>query len=599
MDVEVAAPACTFCGLPCGAGRRDHEGAPFCCLGCVLACAVTGAQGDEGLARLAMARFTAGAFFAMNVMAFSLVLYGQDAGLAGAGAGGFYQAFRFLALAASVPVLGLLGPPLVAGLRDPGRAGARLTDALVLVSISAAWLFSLNSVVAGAGEVYFDAAAMTLLFLTLGRFLSARARATAGDTLRGLASALPRRAWVVDDAGAAHPRVLDEVRPGMVVRVRRGDAVPVDGVLRCAHATVDQAVVTGEADPALLARGEPLFAGSFNLGEDLDLEVTGAVGARMIEEMDRLLAEARGARTPFLSRTERVAGFFLRGVLVIAALTFAGWAWVAGPGPATLNALAVLLAACPCALGLAAPLAYWAGLCRAGRLGVAVLDGAALERLAGVDVVLFDKTGTLTTRRDPGAPRDRSRPEELRPGAREAVADLLALGLEVRILSGDTPERVAAIAGPLGVRGASGLLPTEKVALTRELAAARRVVFVGDGLNDAPALGAAQVGIALGDGTDLARSAADMVLLRDDLRRLPALLRVARETVAVQNRNLAWTFGYNSLLLVAAAAGRLHPALAAFFMVVSSLFVVTNSTAAFGREGAPPELAGEEAHELG
>lgn len=564
----------------------------------MLAHGLIGAGGDEGVARVALVRFVLGAFGAMNVMAFSLVLYGPEF-LGGDVPGNadhlaFLQVFRVLAALVALPTLVLLGWPLWTSVRAPRRAASRATDLLALVGVGAAFAFSLRSLALGSGHVYFDTACMTLLFLNLGRFLSARARAQATESVRALADALPRVARRADADGEVREVALEEVGRGDRIRVLRGGVVPLDGIVRGAPASLDQSVVTGESRPVVRQVGQAVYAGSFLLDRDpMELEVTGVLGERLIEEMDRLLEAARRETTPFLGLADRLAGAFLDLVLLVALGTLGAWWWRAGAEAGVLAALSVVLVACPCALGIAAPLAHLVGLRRAARLGVAVRDGAALERLARVDLVLLDKTGTLT---EPGA---RKQDERLRPGAVEAVRDLRARGLEVVVLSGDDPDRVARLGARLGdVEARGGLLPDAKVEAVRQAAAGRRVLFVGDGLNDAPALGLADVGIAMGDGTDLARSAASMVLLRPDLGVLPLLVDAARECQRVQRRNLAWTFGYNSLLVALGAAGQLRPALAALAMVVSGLFVVASSTlvpAASAPAGSPEAPASEAA----
>lgn len=514
----------------------------------------------------------AGAFFTMNVMAFSLVLYSESLYPQDQGAATFLQVFRVLGGLAAVPAVALLAHPLVEGLRGAGR-GAGLTDLLILVGVAAACGTSYAAVLRGSGHVYFDTACMTLLFLNVGRLLSARARAEATDSLRTLAETIPRVATLVE-GDQLREVPLDQVRVGDRVRIARGGVLPVDGRVLDAAALLDTSIVTGESRPARRAPGERAYAACFNLDQPFDVEVTASVGGRLVEEMDRLLASARAESTPSISRAERVARTFLVAVPLAAAGAFLYLAPSRGLDVAVLRALTVLLVACPCALGIAAPLAHYVGLGRAARRGVAIFDGASLERLAEVDLVLLDKTGTLTER------AGRKEDEVLRPEAPAAVAALQRLGLEVRILSGDVPERVEAIAARLGVEAEHSLLPTAKVDRVREASRRRTVLFVGDGLNDGPALGLAQVGIAMGDGTDLARAAADMVLVEGDLSALPPLVEIARQTHRVQGRNLAWTFGYNSLLVTAALGGVLNPPLAAAAMVASSLTVVAGTVPA-------------------
>lgn len=509
-----------------------------------------------------------GAFFAMNVMAFSLVLYAQPEAPTDPDAAMFAQIFRVLASLASLPALALLGLPLAASVWRAPRA--RPTDALVLLGVGGATVASYRALLSGAGHVYFDTASMTLLFLHLGRFMSARARATAATSVRRAASATPTEAVRVDGP-SPETLPLEEVPVGAHLQVEPEGVVPLDGRVIGEPVHLDQAPVTGESRPVPRAPGEAVFAGSRVLGPGaLRFEVTGGVGSRLLDEMDALLETARQRGTPLLGLADRISRVFLVGVAVLAVLTFAYWAPRSGTDQALTHALAVLLAACPCALGVAAPLAHLRALAHAAEQGVAVRDGGALERLAEVDTVFFDKTGTLTRPTSGGN-------EELRPGAIEAIRRLKKLGLEVRVLSGDTPDRVDAVAATLDVPAEAQLLPQDKAARVEEAIATRRLLYVGDGMNDAPGLGLAHVGIALGDGTELARQAAEVVLLRPDPGLVPDLVLLGRRARSRLARNLSWAFGYNLLLLALGATGHLHPAMAAAAMVVSSLSLVAAS----------------------
>lgn len=564
-------PVCDHCGEPCPAASAG-SGPAFCCGGCELAWALCAGgdneDADQGRAQVALVRFVVGAFFAMNVMAFSLVLYAQPHAPTDSDAALFAQAFRVLAACASLPALALLGLPLALGVWRAPRA--RPTDALVMLGVGGATFASFRAVLTGVGHVYLDTACMTLLFLHLGRFMSARARARAAASVRRAASATPREAHRLDgEVPGLAP--LEAIPVGARIRVDPEQVVPLDGRVIGEPARLDQAPVTGESRPIPRAEGEAVFAGSRVLGPaPLVMEVTGGVGQRLLDEMDALLEVARRRGTPLLGLADRVSRFFLFGVATLAVITFFFWSPRIGGEVALTHALAVLLAACPCALGVAAPLAHLRALAHAAERGVAVRDGGALERLASVDTVFFDKTGTLTRPTAGGN-------EELRPGAVEAIRRLRKLGLEIRVLSGDTPDRVEAVAAALEVPAEAELLPQEKAACVEEARTTRRILYVGDGMNDAPGLGLAHVGIALGDGTELARQAAEVVLLRPDPGLVPDLVILGRRARSRLARNLSWAFGYNLALLGLAASGHLHPGLAAAAMVVSSLSLVAAS----------------------
>jgi P-type Cu2+ transporter len=664
-------PLCAHCGLPL-ARVRARPGEPvYCCGGCALAHQLTGGAEGHGQAAGLLMAVGVGAFLAMNVMMLSFVLY---SGRAEADRATGESWVRWALLLLATPALVLLGGPfLTRGFRRV-RALELDTDALIVIGVTAAYLLSARSVLLGRGPLYLDTAMGILLFVTVGRYLEAAARARATDALAALVSQMPADALRLRE-GAEERVPLDALVPGDRIRVRPGERLPVDGVVLEGEASVSEAEITGESLPRTRGPGDPVSAGTLNLDGSLVVEVRRTGALTTLARIVRLVEEARAGRYPFAPLVDRLVRVFVPLVLALALGTFAYWTRASGTGEGLMNALAVLLIACPCAIGIATPLASTAAAGRAAAAGVLVRHGGTFERLARARRVFLDKTGTLTGgvpalvgvrpapgvserevialaagleahsehplaaavreaaagrgiapaavtdfralpargvvgRQDgrevrlgradfagqakhlvePGASvvhlsregawlgalvfRDRAR-----PSAADAVSALRAAGLAVEVLSGDQREAVGAIvAGLPGVVASAELLPEAKLERVDE--AIRRgdsPVMVGDGINDAPALSGAAVGVTLESGTDLAREVADVTILGGDLRRLPWLVGLARRTLRTARFNLFWAFFYNAIGLTLAVQGRLHPLFGAVAMVASSLLVVLNS----------------------
>ena len=692
------ANSCDYCGLPVASGA--DEGLRYCCSGCRLAASITAAGGADAQARWMMTRLGLALFFSMNVMVFTFLLWSEEAaaGSGGRAATAFYDLARFACLLFSAPVLLLLGGPLVEGAAADLRRGRLSIDLLLVAGVAAAFGISAWATWRGAGHVYFEVGCMVLVAVTLGRWLEASGKLQTTAALRELESLLPdrvRRVRRAGDAAAAGLQAvgdspdrdvpLAEVAVGDVLRILPGEQVPVDAVIESGRAALDERTVSGESEPVVRGPGEPVKSGTTNLDGELVVVVAAPPGAGTLEQL--IAAVTAAVRTSGSQRAaDRVAAWFLPAVLAVAVATCAAHAWHRGLAVGVLAGLAVVVVSCPCALGLATPLALWAALGRCMRRHVLVRDGDALERLAGITTFGLDKTGTLTSgcrveRMEILPPADRERAlavaaglaagsshataaaiaavaaaegmvaaevheprsvaglgvtgalatgetallgspawirervgsadawspaaaarcllaigdevvaafwmaEEIRPAAAAAVAGLEARGRRAIILSGDQPARVAAVADVLGLAWRAPLLPAAKLTALEDLRLAGGVAMVGDGINDAAALAAADVGIALGCGADVARWSAAVCLLDDDLDHLPWLVDLAGRTRRTIRWNLLWAFGYNAACIPLAAAGLVHPALAAAAMVASSLLVVGNSLR-LGRDGEP------------
>ncbi|MEY3204243.1 MAG: hypothetical protein RLZZ21_574 [Planctomycetota bacterium] len=667
--------ACDYCGLPAGGVAVDEP--VFCCFGCRFAASITAAQGDDGQARWMMTRLGLAVFFTMNVMVFTMLLWSQPDGEPSAQAGALYGLARHACLLFTAPVLVLLGGPLCDDAIAELRRGRASLNLLLLIGVAAAFAMSAWATWRNEGHVYFEVACMVLVAVTLGRWLEASGKLRTTEALRELRQLLPDRVRRRGADGDEQEIALATVQAGDVLRLLPGEHVPTDGRIVAGRASLDERSVTGESVPAAKGPGDAVHSGTCNLDGELLVEVTAPPGAGTLERLiDAVSAAAAMSRQQRLA--ERIAAWFLPLVLVIAVVTCAVHWQASGAAAGILAGLAVVVVSCPCALGLATPMALWAAIGQATRRHVLVRDGDAFTNLAIANVYCFDKTGTITTgcrvndvesfggvepnrllavaaalargsthiqaraiearaaeagvtaadidsprtipgcgiegtlRDTPAAVRLGSSPwvrgefrpddpptllaigteilggfrfaEDVRPEAATAVGALRRRGVETWMLSGDRADRAAAVAEPLDLRWRAPLLPAEKLAAIEGFGAAgRRVVMVGDGINDAPALAAADVGVALGCGADVSRWSADICLLRDDLASLPWLVDLASRTRRTIRWNLLWAFGYNAACIPLAATGIVHPAVAAVAMVASSLLVVSNSLR-LGRE---------------
>lgn len=625
----------------------------------------------------------------MMVMAFTLPLYGENiydvqaTGLAAEILG----LLRYASLLFSSAVFVLLGFPILGSAIAQARSGSFAVDALIVLGVAAALLYSVISTIRESGHAYFEVVCTVLILFTLGRYLEAMAKGRASKAMELLESLLPARISMTR-GGRRQTIATSELCIADLVHVAAGEAISVDGVIRAGRAHLDERIVTGESAPVARGVGDNVRAGTIAIDGQLDVEAT-AVGPQCtVGRIAGLLEEARRSKGRYQLLADRVATVFVPAVVLIA-LAAGGWALARGDVEGgMLRVLAVLLISCPCALGIATPTAVAVAVGCAAQRGILFKGGKALEALAEVRAVAFDKTGTLTTAHasvrefdcasDAVIPRERllgvagqlakgSRhvlsasverfaadhgasiesvgdvrtvagfglsgtfdgqrvllgsvammddaavamsadvraaverfaaradgvsclsmdrkvqavfafSEELRPEAREALATLAGRGFDLRVLTGDHVARARTIGEALNVVTVGALSPQGKVDAIAEL----RVKFgptamVGDGINDAPALASADVGLAMACGGDLSRDAADVCLMGDDLRGVDEAIEWARRTVRTIRMNLIWAFAYNVLGIPLAVTGKLNPVFAALAMVVSSLLVVGNS----------------------
>ena len=668
-STTTARAACAHCGLPVFGAAPAHGEEIFCCYGCYLARRIVGSHDEESVQAWTILRLGVGALLAMNVMMISLLLYTGQLEVQ------TVPWFRWIMFVLATPAMLILGYPFVQGaLSEMRRLRLRL-DTLIACGAFAAFGVSAVNTVRGAGHVYFDTATMLPLLVTAGKLLEASAKTRTSRLMRSLEEMLPRLARRLSGG------LVEEVPPGTLrtgdrVLVPPGEGIPVDGRIVEGSAVLEEAAFTGESRPRFCSVGDSVLAGTVNGPSALVVEAACDGGEILLRRIIGMVDEARWRPSPSERMADRVAQVFTPLVLILAAGVGAFWWLAEGPTRAGWVALSVLVVACPCAMGVAAPLVTSLAIGRAARSGVLVRGGDVLEHLGRANVAFFDKTGTITTRepritavescdaaatpgqvlswtaslesssehcigqavvaearrrnlplgtasevrafpgqgvrgtvaldgirrevvagtRDfvvagpgstagavtsievgwDGAPRGRILLSETpRPDARQAVEAMHRRGIRTVLLSGDRYEVARSVGDQVGIETTQApRRPDEKIAV---VAAAGRAIMVGDGINDAPALAAAQTGIALGAGTDLARQAGNVALLSDRLLVIPWLVDLSRKTRRIVAQNLAWAFGYNALALVAAAVGWLHPLLAALAMMVSSLTVLGNA----------------------
>jgi Cu2+-exporting ATPase len=396
-----ATTTCNHCLLPIGRlGQQrevNGEALAFCCYGCCLAYQVHHGEREEPEAARLLVRLGVGAFLAMNIMLFSLLLYAGTFGAAtfGIGDGATLRIVHWLLLILTTPLVVVLGGPFIAGAWHAARLGRLSTDALVTTGVMAAYGFSAYQVWHGSGDVYFDTVTMVLILFTLGRYLEALGRVRAARSLAPMLAAERAEVRVVAD-GIDILQPVHEIGPGTVVRVLPGERIAVDAVVIEGRSECDEAVLTGQAEPQLKTAGAPVHAGSINGAGHLLVRATAAGTATRWIQISRMVREALARKSMRGNTVDRLAAVFIPAVLLLAAGTLWFWSGIAPFEQALLTALAVLVVACPCSLGLAAPLATTLGIGLAAQRGILLRSGDVLEKLARIKAVAFDKTGTLT-----------------------------------------------------------------------------------------------------------------------------------------------------------------------------------------------------------
>lgn len=594
--------------------------------------------------------------------------------------------FQVMMMVSSIPVLILLGLPILrAGFASLLRGQPNL-HTLIMIGTFSAFGLSVRNLIVGHGGLYFDTATMLIFLVSVGRWLEMQAHKSSASAVMKLLEQLPETAVIVTGDAEKEINAAD-LKPGMRVRVKPGEHFPVDGLIAVGEGDVDESLLTGEPKPVTHREGDAIKAGTINLDGGFDVIALAVGDATAAGQIGRLLHEALWARSPLERAVDKLSAWMTPAALALAAISFLVWSHIGGAERGLIVALSVLLIACPCALGLATPLTLWLSLERAAESGVILRSVAALERLAKVNRVFFDKTGTLTQlpmrvhefyviaaegekeetgkkfleaiasvenesehplakaivdyakanqvefikpesfKAIPafgvigklpitnyqiaiGSSRlmsaeglampdeicDQARTwkeagrvvvyagwegrvrgvlsldETIRVESKEVLDQLQARGLSLGVLTGDEQSAGERWGKLLGIPVQAALTPDEKMQRLAENAA-----MVGDGINDGPALAAATVGLAMNHGADVARSASDIVLMRDDLRVIPWLFDLSREAMMRVRQNLGWAVVYNIVGVGLAMAGLLQPVFSAFAMVASSIFVTSNA----------------------
>ena len=490
------------------------------------------------------------------------------------------------------------------------RHGSANMDTLVALSTGIAFLFSTfntfwgDAVWASRGVVwhtYFDASVMIITFVLTGRLLEEKAKDGTASSIRQMMGMAPKTAHIVD-GDKIEEVPLSTIEVGDVLEVRPGEKVPVDGEVIWAEsfmtadaAYVDESMITGEPTPAEKKKGSKVLAGTIPSQGKFRMRARQVGEDTALAHIIKMVQEAQGSKAPVQRIVDKAALVFVPVVACIALATFLLW-WLIGGNSALpqaiMSAVAVLVIACPCAMGLATPTALMVGIGKAAQKQILIKDAAALESLRKVDVLVTDKTGTLTipnknidfTKADNLPFEER---ETLKPNAREAMDELQKKGIEVYMMSGDKDEAARYWAEKAGIKHYhSKVLPQDKENLVRQLQAeGKRVAMVGDGINDTQALALADVSIAIGRGTDVAMDVAQVTLMGDDLSAIPEAIQLSRNTVRMIWENLFWAFIYN-IVCIPLAAGLLYafgidwqitPSWASALMAFSSVSVVLNS----------------------
>lgn len=488
--------------------------------------------------------------------------------------------------------------------------GSANMDTLVALSTGIAFLFSTfntfwgDAVWASRGVVwhtYFDASVMIITFVLTGRLLEEKAKDGTASSIRQMMGMAPKTAHIVD-GDTIEEVPLSTIEVGDVLEVRPGEKVPVDGEVIWAEsfmtadaAYVDESMITGEPTPAEKKKGSKVLAGTIPSQGKFRMRARQVGEDTALAHIIKMVQEAQGSKAPVQRIVDKAALVFVPVVACIALATFLLW-WLIGGNSALpqaiMSAVAVLVIACPCAMGLATPTALMVGIGKAAQKQILIKDAAALESLRKVDVLVTDKTGTLTipnknidfTKADNLPFEER---ETLKPNAREAMDELQKKGIEVYMMSGDKDEAARYWAEKAGIKHYhSKVLPQDKENLVRQLQAeGKRVAMVGDGINDTQALALADVSIAIGRGTDVAMDVAQVTLMGDDLSAIPEAIQLSRNTVRMIWENLFWAFIYN-IVCIPLAAGLLYafgidwqitPSWASALMAFSSVSVVLNS----------------------
>lgn len=633
-------------------------------------------------------RFSIGAFFSMQLMIYTVALYagyfqGIDTGLR--------AMFQYAAWALSTPVMFYSGLPFIRSSFAAIRRGHTTMDTLIFMGSFTAYIYSIFALFLGR-EVYFDTASMIITLILLGRYIEAGAKARTSNAISKLLTYQPAQVRFLSgftieeyEAGniTASTVPVKQIKAGDYLEVLPGDSIPADGIVVYGSSEVNESMLTGEPMPQVKADGAKVFAGTGNVNGKLVILVEQTGSTTTLSRIVQAVEDAQSAKAPIQNIADRVVGYFVPSIITVSFCTFIGWYWHTGDIlTSVMNAVSVLVIACPCALGLATPLAILIATSKITRLGAVAKAGDIIEILSRARTVVFDKTGTITKgelkleeivpygtdsetllkytasleknsghliakavtgayleaflttddfREHPGkglsglvdgrkvlagtlsflkengveTPDEDVRKhtekghtaacvaidgkfagfitlsDEIRKDAKDTLEKLASKGVQTVILTGDSKKAAAKLAETLNVKGLTYIAevtPFEKADVVKSFQEGGRIcAMVGDGINDAPALTTADIGIAIGRGTDIAIESSDIVLMRDELRLINTVFETSVKTLSVIKQNLFWAFSYNLVMVPLAITGTIHPVFSAGLMSVSSLIVVFNS----------------------
>lgn len=685
---------CYQCGLPVPGRSRPYEidgrKVSFCCTGCYLVHKITGTKGEEGVSQVLLGKFGLGLALSMNVLFMSMPLHVEAASSSTIVIpAALAVALKYLLLFFSIPVMLVLGIPIAKSSIDSLRAGDVGTEALILIGALAAFTISVKSTLVGHGEVYFETATMILTLFTLGRYIDSKAKWKASESIKGLSTLVPSVVTMILEDGTRKSVSADDIIIGNRVLLRPGERIPLDGVVVSGEGSVDESFLSGESKPVLKREEMEVYAGSINLDGTLTLEIRKPAEEFLVKKIEKLMEKIRGNPSAINRISDRLAVLFIPMIVSLGLIVFIYWSYMGEPYTGLMRMLAILLISCPCAFGIAAPMAIWRGLGLAAEKGAIIMGADILEGLAKLKTVFFDKTGTLTTdtpaitaivggegyseedllkiaaaidshsthplarslveeadRRQlklPEAVDVKNRPglgieavvdsrqyhlgsrnwisklseggnmdlldqtvpegessgmvflldegkisglfifdQALREGATETLEAIKKLGIKTVILTGDDEK------GALGIKDKLNpdeikwqLLPEDKAIEIKAEEENKITAMVGDGVNDAPALEAAHIGIAMGCGTELTRESAKVNLLGDDLTMIPFLIDLSKKVRRRVMFNFVWAFSYNLLGTFLAVIGVITPLFAVMAMILSSLMVIGNTLRKF------------------
>ena len=682
---------CEHCKLPISSSfirvcnKENNKDTFFCCYGCKLVYEVVSGKGGDSESSWLLAKLGLVAFLTMNVMILSLLLYSDYFRRIDVQA---IRNINYILFGLTTPVILLIGIPFFKSVIKSTNSLYLNTDSLIVMGSLSAYFYSTYSTFTNRGYIYFDTAAMVILLFTLGKFLEATAKAKITRNITESIGPTISNATIIKDKKEKDVPV-EEVNKGDYVVVQEGNKIPVDGPIVEGYSNIDESMITGESGYTIKKTGDYVYSGSMVLDGRIIVEAKGVGEDSLLSKITKIITNAQMSYSPIRRISDRIAGLMVPAVIIAASLVFAFWHLKGDNNEAIMNSIAVLVVACPCAFGIATPLAVCVGIGRGVKENVFFRDGAVFEKLPRTSTVAFDKTGTLTYGKlypvslvfDKNKVKNREEflsilgsielcsnhplsksiiemvqnegiqvdsalsfkrysgrgiegqvgerfvvagnkkfmeeksmeitpyilqkqnrsslkekttvycawdgeikgvigfKDPLRADALSTINSLKEMGLKTILLSGDNEKVVEDVAIRTGMDSSKGfLLPDEKLNEIKKLKnCGKKVLMVGDGINDAPALSTADVGIAVGSGTDIVNENSDVSIIDSELKKIPWAIRFTKEVRKKIIGNIAWATGYNSIGIYLAATGMLRPIFAALMMVFSSLFVISNS----------------------